>query len=86
MLISESQRYYEVMETKGWAHPDSDFCLCGGRGWVLSEVDTWHKCPFHSDGKGHPEEGGEEEGAVLMAAVLPEPAKTAAYSADDVPF
>ena len=31
-------------------------CRCNGGGWILSEVDTWHKCPDHHKGQPHPED------------------------------
>jgi hypothetical protein len=34
---------------------DAADCRCHGGGWLLSEVDTWHKCPDHFTGQIHPE-------------------------------
>jgi len=38
--------------------------MCGGescRGWILSDVDTWHRCPCGKGPKGHPEYPEQEE-------------------------
>lgn len=29
-------------------------CPCGGHGWMLSDYDTFHECPYHR-GRIHPE-------------------------------
>jgi len=48
------QDIYTEAESKCWADPNAAECGCGGSGWLLSDVDTWHSCPFH---KGpHPDE------------------------------
>ena len=31
-------------------------CPCQGRGWFLSDYDTWHRCPIHGVGLPHPED------------------------------
>ncbi len=58
------QAYYDNVASNpaAWANTDADQCGCGGRGWFLSDLDTWHKCPVH-DGL-HP----YEEEAVHYAA------------------
>ena len=41
--------------------------LCRGEncsGWILSELDTWHRCPCGQGAKGHPEYPEQEEGEV----------------------
>lgn len=35
---------------------DPEDCACRGSGWVLSQVDTWHKCPVASHAGPHPED------------------------------
>jgi hypothetical protein len=53
------QAIYNEAESKIWADPNAAECGCGGRGWFLSDVDTWHSCPYH---KGpHPDEEMPEE-------------------------
>lgn len=32
-----------------------DTCRCSG-GWLLSDYDTFHKCPTHYEGQPHPED------------------------------
>lgn len=54
--MSEQQAYYEAFRTGYWADPDPAFCRCRGRGWALSEVDTWHQCHIHYKGQRHPED------------------------------
>jgi len=39
-----------------WAHPDTKECGCRGRGWWLSELDSWHECRYHHRGQPHPDE------------------------------
>lgn len=49
------QQYYESFSRL--LVPESCHCLCGGSGWALSDVDTWHQCPFHYQGnQPHPED------------------------------
>lgn len=37
-------------------HDSPTECPCQGTGWLLSEYDSWHKCPSHNVGQPHPEE------------------------------
>jgi hypothetical protein len=56
--MSELAHYYREVacNSSTWAHPEKAKCQCGG-GWWLSEVDTWHACPYHNDPEdGHPED------------------------------
>jgi hypothetical protein len=40
-----------------WADPDPKKCRCCGNGWALSDLDTWHQCPFHyNKDSRHPED------------------------------
>jgi len=46
---------YRELESGAWAtHHPSD-CPCRGRGWIASDLDTWHRCPIHGRGVPHPE-------------------------------
>lgn len=69
-MYSELQQYYECFEAR-LAAPEgipADRCRCRGKGWILSEVDTLHKCPDHYDGQPHPEddeEDGDYDGPVI---------------------
>lgn len=67
--MSELQSYYDAFSTGYWATPDASECECGGGGWALSDVDTWHKCPCHFWGQPHPEEQCEDETAFERAAM-----------------
>jgi hypothetical protein len=66
--MSELQQYYDLFcRTNRWAHPDSEYaCGCRGRGWWLSEVDTWHKCPYHEPNAPHPEDYEAIRGARMI--------------------
>jgi hypothetical protein len=39
-----------------WAEHNPSRCPCGGRGWMGSDFDTWHRCPIHGVGVPHPED------------------------------
>jgi len=56
------QQYYEAFRSGYWADEDPKKCECGGSGWALSDVDTWHACPIHYDGsQPHPEDWEAQE-------------------------
>ena len=58
---------YRELESGAWAtHHPSD-CPCRGRGWIASDLDTWHRCPIHGRGVPHPE---DEESEFDMEAHL----------------
>ena len=38
-----------------WAEPSYIACPCR-HGWFLSDLDTWHRCPFHGRDVPHPED------------------------------
>lgn len=58
------QDYFNEFSQGYWADPDPKQCGCRGSGYALSDVDTWHKCPYHcTPTTRHPEEDwgdGEE--------------------------
>lgn len=85
--MNEYQQHYYDFQTGYWADKDPNKCRCGGRGWALSEVDTWHKCPYH---KGHHPECECAECMGEPVPVLdpdPPPDPTSAPATDeDVPF
>ena len=61
MCFSNKQYFEYVSQCRDdWANPDENRCLCGGGGWWLSAVDTWHKYPYHYDGQMHPEQADWE--------------------------
>lgn len=49
MADSEYSQYYNAFSTRLLSGEgiSPDECACGGCGWILSQVDTWHKCPDH---------------------------------------
>jgi hypothetical protein len=51
---------YLYLEGGTWAESDVKHCACRGGGWMLSDYDTWHKCPIHYDGQRHPEQADWE--------------------------
>lgn len=51
---NEAQRECAAIEC-GWAsYPDKKDCACRGYGWILSDWDTWHRCPIHYRGQEDP--------------------------------
>lgn len=56
--MSEYQQYFNEYASVNsrWAAPEASECGCHGAGWWLSEVDTWHQCPYHGKDKRHPED------------------------------
>lgn len=52
--MGELQDYYDACKTGFWANPDCRRCGCKGRGYWLSDLDTWHECPYHFSGQPHP--------------------------------
>lgn len=58
---NEAQRECAAIET-GWAsHPNKKHCNCHGSGWILSDWDTWHKCPLHYKNQLNPDEWQDEQ-------------------------
>ena len=60
MFESEYSLYYSNFPSIVWENgsEDPEKCICKGRGWVLSEIDTYHECRYH---KGeHPEDYSNE--------------------------
>lgn len=63
--MSELEQYYQEYACgNAWIAEDASECGCRGRGWFLSQVDTWHRCPVHGKGAAHPEVEPEEESGV----------------------
>lgn len=60
--MSEHEQYYEGCRRGMFASQNAAECGCGGCGWFLSQVDTWHECPVHYTGQPHPESDGNETG------------------------
>lgn len=59
------------LNSGAWAHPAPGQCPCRG-GWMLSDYDTWHRCPVHGTDVPHPDEAesfDHLEGEELAAAL-----------------
>jgi hypothetical protein len=54
------QHEYNEMCSGRWAEVNPSKCPCRGRGYLLSDLDTWHQCPQHGAGVPHPETEMEE--------------------------
>jgi len=68
-MTSEYEIYFnEFCKSGAWFHEDVSECGCKGRGWFLSQLDTWHKCSVHNDGQPDPEYGTDEEWEAYEAA------------------
>jgi len=48
------------LDSGAWNHPNPVLCECKGRGWILSDFDTWHQCKIHGKDVPHPEWEYEE--------------------------
>jgi len=60
-MQSEAQMHTQAIEA-GWSSTeDSETCACRGGGWILSQLDTFHKCPVHFAGQRHPEDYDDED-------------------------
>lgn len=85
------QSYYDNFATQPsrWATDDPTTCACHGRGWFLSDLDTWHKCPLHKGTGIDPEDfdpnapEGEEQAAVVQPLDTLQPLVAAE---EDAPF
>ena len=60
-----NERIYRELESGVWAMENPAKCPCRG-GWLLSDYDTWHRCPLHGKGVPHPE--GEDDAVIDMHA------------------
>jgi len=62
-------------------------CRCNGGGWLLSDVDTWHKCGSHYAGQTHPEDYDLGPADDYVPAATPAAAPVPyVYNEEDVPF
>ena len=54
------QSMFDYAQSCDWAREERSECPCRG-GWLLSDLDTWHRCPLHADeDPRNPEERGED--------------------------
>ena len=64
---------YRELQSGRWALVNPSTCPCRGHGWLLSDLDTFHRCPMHGSGVPHPEsddeafEGFDMQGHLLRA-------------------
>ena len=62
--MSELVQYYEAFSAR-LATPEglaAEDCRCHGGGWILSDVDTLHKCPDHYvPGQRHPDDDWDDD-------------------------
>lgn len=82
------QAYFNEFSQGYWADPDPKQCGCRGTGYALSDLDTWHKCPYHATPTTrHPEDDyGDEERreAAQCLEVVPNPEEKPKMLPDDV--
>ena len=55
------QGIYDAAQAGYWENEDETVCGCNGKGWFLSDVDTWHKCPYHRPDAPHPEDDSDDD-------------------------
>lgn len=59
---------FNELESGRWANPNPSRCECRD-GWLLSDYDTFHRCPYHGQGVPHPDsDEGEGKEAFDYAA------------------
>lgn len=88
---NEYEAHYRNCEAGYFAHPDASQCGCRGSGYYLSQLDTWHECPYHHvAGQAHPEDPGPEEYEAEPAdpteSAPTEPAPPPDFDEEDIPF
>ena len=59
--MNSLQQEFNELQTGNWAEQNPSKCPCRGRGWLLSDLDTWHQCPVHGSGAPYPESEGDED-------------------------
>ena len=47
---------FRDLESGSWAEINPNRCPCHGSGWVLSDYDSWHRCPIHGHSVPYPDE------------------------------
>jgi len=55
-----NNQVWQELNLNAWADPNPFICLCRGSGWLLSDLDSWHKCPWHGENVPHPEEDDQD--------------------------
>lgn len=94
------QPYEEIrMEVTLRTAPDVQDCDCHGRGYIVSDYDTFEHCPYHYRDQRHPEAEwchrcgdadcfDSPDCSPPVAAKEPPPPRTAAeiFGNDDIPF
>jgi len=54
------QAIYDEARQGSWQDTNPSKCGCRGRGWYLSDLDTWHKCSIHGHDAPCPEDETED--------------------------
>lgn len=67
---SQMEHDYQELRGGAWAHLNPSQCPCRGHGWLLSDLDTHHKCPVHGAGVPHPENEEDHSGFDAKAHTL----------------
>ncbi len=88
--MSEYSQYYQAFSAR-LQKPEGlspEQCRCNGGGWILSDVDTWHKCPDHYQaGQPHPDDHEQAENeAAFPIEPSPYTLPVSEVSYDDIPF
>lgn len=65
---NEQLRYEASFSQHGW-HEEHEQCKCHGNGYALSTLDQWHKCPYHGEGKRHPDDDYLDEAELQVRGV-----------------
>ena len=84
--MSMHEDYYRDFCAALWRDEDPARCGCRGRGWVLSDLDTWHQCPIHGKGARHPEDDHGDEVEEGDEVVAPAAEMAVVLGDDDLPF
>lgn len=87
--MSSLENSYEGFRTHKelWSDPCPEACRCHGSGFALSDVDTWHTCPYHYvAGQRHPEDDYECDDAICTPHDPVTPSISEVLGDDDLPF
>ena len=92
--MSELQAYYDAFVDdlrRGPRGLTAEECRCRGGGWLLSDVDTIHKCPDHYvPGQRHPDDDwdDDDQGANIWDLEFPpfKPGVDGALPGDKLPL
>ena len=54
--MNSMEHEYRELCSGRWAEMNPSKCPCRGRGFLISDLDTCHRCPIHGEGATHPED------------------------------